>query len=143
MWPRRLPCASRYRTIWCAVTTMGIFWNSFGMPRASNTTRLELGEDFVSVLTELGGGGARLPRRAVKVRRRGHHRCTPVAVRHVDDATCRVKLLVGDDVLDGVDRRPEEIRFCGKDFRPFVERLGSEDLVEHYADLDGVGFAGE
>jgi len=43
-----------------------------------------------------------------------------------------VELLVSDDVLDRVDRRPEEIRFARKDFRPFIEWLGSEDLVELY-----------
>jgi len=47
-------------------------------------------------------------------------------------------MLVGDDVLDRVDRRPEEIRFARKDFRPFIEWLGSEDLVELTDQTDSI-----
>ena len=83
-----------------------------------------------------------LPRRAVEVGRCGDHRYAASSIRHVDDAARGVKLLVGDDVFDRVDRRPEEVRFAGEDLGPLVQRLGREDLIQLTDELDGVDGAG-
>src|ERR1700738_2227885 len=103
---------------------------SYVMPRVSNISRVELGEGLVGVLTQFRRYRAGLPRRAVKISRRRHHRHTRIAIGNVDDTARGVELIVGDDFLDRIDRRPEEVRFARKDFRPVVERLGREDIAE-------------
>ena len=124
IWRRRRPCASRFPTTWCSVTMPMTSSRSCGMPPESSTRSrlLEFGENFVGVLAEQRRGRPRRPRRAVKVGRSRDHRHAGVAVRHVDDAARGVELLVGHHILDGVDRRPEEIWFARKGFRPLVER---------------------
>src|ERR1700761_1300781 len=100
--------------------------------------RFELGEDFVGVLSEPRGARPRLPRRAVEIRRCRDHRHGGGSVRHVDHAAGGMKLLVSDDIFDGVDRRPEEIRFTGEDLGPLVESLGGKDLIQLADQLHGV-----
>src|SRR5208337_1693358 len=66
-------------------------------------------------------------------RRGGHHRHAGFSVRYVwyiDDAARGVELLIGDDILEAVDRRPEEIGLGRKDLRPFVQRTGRKDRVQ-------------
>src|ERR1700730_6514816 len=70
--------------------------------------RLELGEDFVGVLAELRRARPRRPRRAVEIRRcrANRHRAFLGGTTqwHVDHAAGGMKLLVSDDIFDGVDR---------------------------------------
>src|ERR1700728_2101434 len=100
--------------------------------------RVELGEDFVGVLAQLWRGRSRSPRRAMEIRRCRDHRNGALSVGHVDHAAGGVELLVGDDILDRVDRRPEEIRFAGEDLRPLVKGVGGKDLIQLADQLDGV-----
>src|SRR3984885_2149363 len=69
---------------------------------------LELGEDFVGVLTELRRARPRPPRRAVEIRRCRNHRHAAfiggTTQWHVDHAAGGIKLLVSDHIFDAVDR---------------------------------------
>ena len=85
----------------------------------------------------------------MEIRRCGRHRDNGFSIRYVDDSACGVELLIGQHVLEGVDRRPEEIRLAGEDLRPLLERPGREDLVQlrnqlHRVDgpRTGIGEAG-
>ena len=58
----------------------------------------ELGQHLVGVLTQFGCSPAHFGGRAVKVRRRGHHRhCPGLVVGHVDDPARGVELIVAED----------------------------------------------
>src|SRR5262245_5423372 len=140
--PRPRWSAWRCRTTWCAAMTTQASSNSFGTPPASSTTRPEFGEDFVGVLAEPGRRRPRRAGRAVEIGWRRHHRHTDVSVGYVDDAARGVKLFVGNDVFDRVDRRPEEFRFRRKDLRPFAERFAGEDPVEFGNQFGRVGGTG-
>src|SRR5690349_14579958 len=96
--PSRPPYGLRCRTIWFEATTMTSSSHSCAMPQASSAPRPEFGENLFGVLSDRGGRRPALPRSAVEVGRRGHHRHTGVAVGHIDDTARGVELLVGDDV---------------------------------------------
>ena len=80
------------------------------------------------MLAQLGASDRGCPRSAMEVGGAGNHRRARRAVGHHDQASARwVELWIGKDLIDRVDRRPEEIGFGGEHFRPFVERFGGKD----------------
>jgi hypothetical protein len=66
----------------------------------------------------------------VKVGRAGDHRRTGRAVGHHDQAAGVRQLRVGEHIVDGVDRGPEEVVLGGEDLGPFIEGLRREDAIE-------------
>ena len=91
---------------------------------------LEFAEHRVSVLAEPGCAKARRGRCAVKFGWRREHRHGPVVVRHLNQTARRVKLFVTYEVVNSVDRRPEELRFGREDLCPRFECLRCENRVK-------------
>ena len=112
-----------------------------GRPPTAGGRVPQLGEHLVGVLAQARGHPPRAARGPVEVGRHGHHRRRRRSVGHLHDPSGGDELRVGQQVVDGVDRRPEEVGFGGEDLRPRGQVPGGEDLVEQRHQLGGVGGA--